>query len=429
MNGLFMDSCLTLVELLKEVLCVRYILDYKYKKVLNGWRLIALPLIILTECASSMATGGTFGLILRYAFNVWVIILIFDDKVINNIYKSIIAIPFVSALDIAYSIICIHDMSSYELIARAASQNYFVRFITESYTLFFLWIPLSIVVSYFKNIKRYMLAANNRINTMILTVSISVLIFGIQELMTGIKNSTVIYEILLGVTGLLVCVVLINVHSSIKDIRYKENDKRIKDILEQQKRYCELIDDQNIETRSFRHDMNAHMNSISYLIERRMYKELDNYIKELTKSYSAIPKRVDVGNYIADAIVQETVYEAKKINADFEYRGRMTEAMKDREYDICIILSNLLNNAIEAVEKLSDDSPKNIRLDIRNYNNKTIIIDRNKDIVNNVSLITTKADVRDHGFGLYNVKKSVKALKGDMKISHRESEFVVTITI
>lgn len=56
MNGLFMDSCLTLVELLKEVLCVRYILDYKYKKVLNGWRLIALPLIILTECASSMAT-------------------------------------------------------------------------------------------------------------------------------------------------------------------------------------------------------------------------------------------------------------------------------------------------------------------------------------------------------------------------------------
>lgn len=62
--------------------------------------------------------------------------------------------------------------------------------------------------------------------------------------------------------------------------------------------------------------MNAHMNSISYLIERRMYKELDNYIKELTKSYSAIPKRVDVGNYIADAIVQETVYEAKKINAD-----------------------------------------------------------------------------------------------------------------
>lgn len=225
------------------------------------------------------------------------------------------------------------------------------------------------------------------------------------------------------------CVVLINVHSSIKDIRYKENDKRIKDILEQQKRYCELIDDQNIETRSFRHDMNAHMNSISYLIERRMYKELDNYIKELTKSYSAIPKRVDVGNYIADAIVQETVYEAKKINADFEYRGRMTEAMKDREYDICIILSNLLNNAIEAVEKLSDDSPKNIRLDIRNYNNKTIIIVRNTDMVNNVSLITTKADVRDHGFGLYNVKKSVKALKGDMKISHRESEFVVTITI
>lgn len=209
----------------------------------------------------------------------------------------------------------------------------------------------------------------------------------------------------------------------------KENDKRIKDILEQQKRYCELIDDQNIETRSFRHDMNAHMNSISYLIERRMYKELDNYIKELTKSYSAIPKRVDVGNYIADAIVQETVYEAKKINADFEYRGRMTEAMKDREYDICIILSNLLNNAIEAVEKLSDDSPKNIRLDIRNYNNKTIIIVRNTDMVNNVSLITTKADVRDHGFGLYNVKKSVKALKGDMKISHRESEFVVTITI
>lgn len=62
-------------------------------------------------------------------------------------------------------------------------------------------------------------------------------------------------------------------------------------------------------------------------------------------------------------------------------------------------------------------------------NNKTIIIVRNTDMVNNVSLITTKADVRDHGFGLYNVKKSVKALKGDMKISHRESEFVVTITI
>ena len=97
----------------------------------------------------------------------------------------------------------------------------------------------------------------------------------------------------------------------------------------------------------------------------------------------------------------------------------------------CTIISNLLNNAIEACEKIQEDK-RIIEFEIVGYNSQIFIsvcnsYDMESIINQKQKFITTKEDKLNHGIVLENVRMTVKKYDGDMRISQENERFIVTI--
>lgn len=90
----------------------------------------------------------------------------------------------------------------------------------------------------------------------------------------------------------------------------------------------------------------------------------------------------------------------------------------------CTIISNLLNNAIEACEKIQEDK-RIIEFEIAGYNSQIFIsvcnsYDMESIINQKQKFITTKEDKLNHGIVLENVRMTVKKYDGDMRISQEK---------
>lgn len=100
--------------------------------------------------------------------------------------------------------------------------------------------------------------------------------------------------------------------------------------------------------------------------------------------------------------------------------------------DVCSIFSNILDNAIEACNKINNDE-KYIK--IRGTVVKSYYVIRcenskiNKVKIKNNKIITSKKDKFIHGIGLKSVKSSLKKYDGELEIEDFEGEFLLQIYI
>lgn len=100
--------------------------------------------------------------------------------------------------------------------------------------------------------------------------------------------------------------------------------------------------------------------------------------------------------------------------------------------NICIIVGNCLDNAIEALKELNENYSKRIHIDII-YRKGALMIkiknpfvgERKKDLKGNY--ISTKVDNENHGIGLYSVKKVIEKYNGLITFQEVDSEFEVQI--
>lgn len=102
-----------------------------------------------------------------------------------------------------------------------------------------------------------------------------------------------------------------------------------------------------------------------------------------------------------------------------------------KPHDMCTILANLLDNAIEASEKLK--IPGNISLTIRRINHFLLIKVSNACEENKESFAhfpsTTKKNREFHGWGLPSVKDAVEKYNGTLKCINEEKQFIVKIML
>jgi len=104
------------------------------------------------------------------------------------------------------------------------------------------------------------------------------------------------------------------------------------------------------------------------------------------------------------------------------------------ESDLYSLFGNAIDNAIEAVSKLSDKSKRNINLKVRNINSFVSIIVENyfsgSIVLNDEKMpVTTKQDKDYHGYGIRSIKFIVDKYHGDMKIETNQDIFTLSIII
>ena len=189
--------------------------------------------------------------------------------------------------------------------------------------------------------------------------------------------------------------------------------------------------------RKVRHEMKNHMANIKGLAETGQYGEIEEYVQRMDETMQELEYRYVTGNAVTDVIINDKWRRAQKagirFEADFRYGGEIPV------FDLGIILNNLLDNAIEACEKL-EPGKGFIHLELRRRKQFLLLEVENSfdgivPIREESSLpVTTKQSalpviITEHGIGLQNVRDVAERYFGGVKIKVKGDVFHVTVML
>lgn len=197
-------------------------------------------------------------------------------------------------------------------------------------------------------------------------------------------------------------------------------------------RQCEESKALWMEFSKFRHDMKQKNIYLQTLLEAGKYNELKAYYKENMEFLSAKKGISNSGNIFFDSILNYKGEIAAKDGIKFYLAMEVPHDCKVNGEEISICLGNLLDNAIEAVKEV-DEEKRDIHIRIKAQGNNLYIEVRNPydkpRVKCGADYITTKSDVRSHGWGLQIVREIVEQHKGEMQISDKDGEFCVKLLL
>lgn len=247
-------------------------------------------------------------------------------------------------------------------------------------------------------------------------------IMSVDSYETYFKNR--ISNFLTAVSVLIFIFIIINfIFKSISKEYYENLSRLMEKAVNQQIKHYNKVSELNEELREFRHDYKNHMICLQSLMEAQAYQQADEYIKNITMQDVIESKNYFSGNSIADAILSDKNEIAQKNGYTIKFNGCISDEIAPS--DLCTILSNSLDNAIEACERIVINEPLCINVDCAVIQNIQIIKIRNPNNVD--STITTKSDKDHHGIGLYNIRKTVEKLDGQMNIPQKVPEFILEL--
>ena len=178
------------------------------------------------------------------------------------------------------------------------------------------------------------------------------------------------------------------------------------------------------------HDFRAHLNILNQLMKNQEYSAAEEYLEKITEQQTDRLFLVNTHHPILDALFNTKAAEAtqKKISIDFEVND-LSNLPFDAS-DIVVLLSNLLDNAIEACQRY-DKGDKTIHvmavaqqdffISVRNTSEPVTII--------NSSIPTTKPEPQLHGFGLANIRLILEKYSGEYTMFYENGWFQFTADI
>lgn len=199
--------------------------------------------------------------------------------------------------------------------------------------------------------------------------------------------------------------------------------------LNEQRRYMENIKEQEYQIRRIRHDFKNHVTTGLALMREGKIQDADNYFSEFLDSELTEARHYINTDYEAlNAVVNRKIGECTDNNIKV---STAVSASLDNvaEMDLCIVLFNLFDNAIEASGKVNGD--RLIKLDI--FQKKSYLVVRIQNTVDgnvladNPELKTTKKDNKNHGVGLNTIKDIVKRYNGIFETEEENNMFQVDV--
>ncbi len=201
----------------------------------------------------------------------------------------------------------------------------------------------------------------------------------------------------------------------------------LKKQVEIQIRHYDKLEKLNNEMRSFRHDYTNHLHGLRSLIEMNENDEAITYIGKLLKNDHRSAMVFGTGNRLADAILADK-NESLSDTITIKHEGVIPPDIDNT--DMCVILSNALDNAIEACSQLSEPGTISITSQVRQgyfvmtITNPTADPNEFTDIPE-----TTKSDSEHHGIGLMNIYNVIKRHYGSMNIHCKDHIFELSVTL
>lgn len=173
-----------------------------------------------------------------------------------------------------------------------------------------------------------------------------------------------------------------------------------------------------IEWRKNKHDFNNHLGCVDMLLQMNNVTRARSYIQNLTQHYLEQSGQIKLGNEIIDAVINQKVVLAYNQEIKMEVTGSIEQALPMNEMDLCALIGNGLDNAIEAAAQVEEIDRRQIWVNIKIFGEHLIIDIENtvkQDLQKTQVLKTTKKDKKLHGIGMKSMQQVVDKYHGHME--------------
>lgn len=193
--------------------------------------------------------------------------------------------------------------------------------------------------------------------------------------------------------------------------------------------YYKEIDANDQEMRKIKHDFKNQLIVLCDLMENDAETARES-LHDILDEVIHVDDTVYTNNRALNAICNVKFSHAMKLGIDVKCEISLPDEIGIDYGEMGILYGNLLDNAIEACERINGDD-KSIFLDtyIINGNRLVIILKNTKPDGINKRLLTTKPDKVNHGFGIKSVKKIVNKYSGMYHVMEENSMFTTTIEL
>lgn len=179
-------------------------------------------------------------------------------------------------------------------------------------------------------------------------------------------------------------------------------------------------------TRSAIHDTKKHFFYIQECVKNQKYDMINPYIKNSIDALESSYNRINTGNLVIDSFVSNYMNIAYEQNIEFTPDIQVQNyRIPVEDFDLCIIIGNMLENCFHAVNNITETCTKTIEVHIFYANEMLVINTKN----NFRSTDTTRDESLYHGYGLKNIENTVQKYKGTFSTFTEEGYFYAVCTV
>lgn len=182
--------------------------------------------------------------------------------------------------------------------------------------------------------------------------------------------------------------------------------------------------------RGWRHDYHNHLQVLKAHFALGQMDELGRYLDKLEQDLGRVDSYIKSGNLMIDAILNSKLSLAQQKETTLHFKAELPEQLPVRDVDLCVILGNLLDNAIEACEQIPAQDrflrvycailKNQLYLSVQNAAKEDLTFDER-------NYITQKRG--NHGLGMKRVKVLVDQYQGFLNLQNQPGIFAAEVLI
>ena len=212
----------------------------------------------------------------------------------------------------------------------------------------------------------------------------------------------------------------------------KQIDRRIaKYQSELIKTHYDEVENMYRQIRGWRHDYRNHIQVMKAYAAQGDMNAIKEYLDKLETDLSTVDTVIKTGNSMADAILNSKISLARSRKIEVKADAHIPFKLKTSEIDLCVIIGNLFDNAIEASLSLPEEQRLiRVYMDMKNtqlYISFTNFTSGKKLTKQGGRFSTTKGE--GHGFGLVRIDNIIERLGGYISRNSEDGAFTTEILI
>lgn len=195
--------------------------------------------------------------------------------------------------------------------------------------------------------------------------------------------------------------------------------------------YYQGLRQEQAQVRALRHDMRNHLSALLGLLERGSWEEAERYLRQLGGSPALTGHRRFCGNETVDVVLASKAAALEEAGLTGEFQVSLPEQMDIPAPELCAMLGNALDNAIEGAAGAED---RTVRLRARA--DKGLLMLRVENALGRPvkrgpdgAFVTTKGEREAHGFGLAGMEEIARRRGGSLEAKAEGGRFQLTVCL